>query len=286
VSERTLTIGNSFTLTATVTPANATNQKVSWTSSNEAVATVDASGKVTAVAAGNATITVTTEDGSKKATCTVTVTARIANTGTNVVPQTPVKDESANSVVVKDNVATVPDGLVEEILKDTEKGNPVTLPLTDNQKESVNTVFLTKDAVEQLAGNGTSIVLELTDASVSFDQAALTAIAAQAEGNDIEIRLSLISESELSDEQYQTVTDKEAALIVSANIYSDGQYIGKFNGGKATLAIPFTAEEGKEINNYKVYYVPENGELIEMNASYANGCFVFETTHYSEYAVI
>ena len=64
---------NTLTLTATVAPDNATNQAVTWTSSNSTVATVDQNGVVTAVAPGTATITVTTADGGFTATCTVTV---------------------------------------------------------------------------------------------------------------------------------------------------------------------------------------------------------------------
>jgi uncharacterized protein YjdB len=65
--------GTQQTLTATVSPSNATNKNVTWTSSNSSVASV-ASGVVTANAAGTAVITVTTVDGAKTATCTVTVT--------------------------------------------------------------------------------------------------------------------------------------------------------------------------------------------------------------------
>ena len=70
----TLEIGKSETLTATVLPENATDKSVSWTSDNEKIATVDANGKVTAVAAGETLITVTSKNG-KKATCDVTVNA-------------------------------------------------------------------------------------------------------------------------------------------------------------------------------------------------------------------
>ena len=63
----------SETLTATVAPDTATNKNVTWSSDKPEVATVD-NGKVTAVGAGKTTITVTTEDGGKTATCTVTVT--------------------------------------------------------------------------------------------------------------------------------------------------------------------------------------------------------------------
>ena len=71
-----MTEGDEFTLTATVNPDNATNKNVTWTSSNTSVATVS-NGKVTAVAAGKATITVTTEDEAKAATCEVTVNAKV-----------------------------------------------------------------------------------------------------------------------------------------------------------------------------------------------------------------
>ena len=64
--------GDTATLTATVQPSNATNQNVTWQSNNADVATVD-NGTVTAVGAGETTITVTTEDGGYTASCTVTV---------------------------------------------------------------------------------------------------------------------------------------------------------------------------------------------------------------------
>ncbi len=74
-TELSLTEGNTAQLTATVKPDDATNKNVTWSSDDTSVATVDATGKVTAVSAGTATITVTTVDQSKTATCEVTVTA-------------------------------------------------------------------------------------------------------------------------------------------------------------------------------------------------------------------
>ena len=73
-STATLYVGNTATLTATVTPTNATNQKVTWSSNNESVATVGTDGTVTAVSAGTATITATAQDGSNvSGSCVVTV---------------------------------------------------------------------------------------------------------------------------------------------------------------------------------------------------------------------
>ena len=87
VTELTLTEGEAETLTATVRPDNADNRKVTWSSDKTEVATVDGAGKVTAVKAGEAVVTVTTEDGGKTATCKVTVKAKVVPvTGVDVKP--------------------------------------------------------------------------------------------------------------------------------------------------------------------------------------------------------
>lgn len=82
-TEGVLTVGNSVTVTATVTPDNATNTTINWTSSDEKVATVDSNGKVTAVAAGSATITATSEsDGDVSADYALTVNKAAAKPAT------------------------------------------------------------------------------------------------------------------------------------------------------------------------------------------------------------
>jgi uncharacterized protein YjdB len=72
-SAMSLAVGGKEMLVATVAPASATNKAVTWTSSNTSVATVSSMGEVTARSVGTATITVTTIDGNRTATCMVSV---------------------------------------------------------------------------------------------------------------------------------------------------------------------------------------------------------------------
>ena len=69
----TIKVGESFQLNATITPEDATNKGLTWSTSDASVATVDEHGKVTAIKEGKATITVTTKDGGFSTTCVVTV---------------------------------------------------------------------------------------------------------------------------------------------------------------------------------------------------------------------
>ena len=75
-SSLSLETGASETLNVSITPVNATNKDVKWTSDNEKIAEVSAAGLVTAKAKGTATITAATTDGGKTATCIVTVEAK------------------------------------------------------------------------------------------------------------------------------------------------------------------------------------------------------------------
>lgn len=97
ISENSLTLaeGDYTYLTATVSPTNASNQSVSWSTSDPTIAAVSTAGKVTAVAPGTATITVTTKDGGFTASCTVTVTERMK------------EEYKINGITIRDNEGAV-----------------------------------------------------------------------------------------------------------------------------------------------------------------------------------
>lgn len=83
-TELTLNVGQTSPLVASVKPDNATNKNVKFSSSNAKIAKVDAKGVVTGVAAGSATITVSTVDSGKKATCKVTIGGNASTVPTQV----------------------------------------------------------------------------------------------------------------------------------------------------------------------------------------------------------
>ena len=103
-----LKVGDTTTLTATVLPENATNKIVTWSSSDETVATVDQTGLVTALKAGTATITAETANG-LKATCVVTVETKTGVDG--------VEADAQISAVAREGaiIVTAPEGMEVEV---------------------------------------------------------------------------------------------------------------------------------------------------------------------------
>ena len=129
--------GESAILTAAVAPSDATSQNMTWSTSNKAVATVqagnDGTAIVTAKGAGETTITVTTEDGSYTATCLVTVKSRPSY-----------------------NPPTVSEKTIDAI-RDAQPGDTVTVDLSRGSTK------LDKEVFEELRGQDITLVIELGD---------------------------------------------------------------------------------------------------------------------------
>ena len=115
----TLNVGKSDTLTATITPDNATDQNVTWSSDNESVATVDTNGKVTATGTGTTTIKATVDG--KSAQCTVTVNA--AATGPTITTQPSNQSVTEGDPVTFSVAATGSGTLTYQWQQSTDGGN-------------------------------------------------------------------------------------------------------------------------------------------------------------------
>lgn len=70
-------------------------------------------------------------------------------------------------------------------------------------------------------------------------------------------------------------------------LFSDGKYISDFNGGKATVTIPYELKDGQTVQTIVVYFMDNNGKLYERETSYdiKNKCITFITPHFSKYVI-
>ena len=171
-----LTVGGSDTLLVDISPSNATNTNVTWVSSNPSVAIVN-NGTVTAVAAGTATITITTADGGKTATCAVTVTedsTPVTVTGITLnkttlalyvgshetLLQTVIPENATNKAVTwsssNSSVAMVVDGVVYAVAEGTAT---ILVSTADGGKIATCAVMVATGAVTGVTLDKTTLIL-------------------------------------------------------------------------------------------------------------------------------
>ena len=255
-----LCTGNTATLIATVTPDDATNKAVTWESSNAEVATVEG-GKVTAVGAGEANITVTTEDGSHTATCKVKVTQ-------------PTYSISADTTAL--DFDSVCPGYTQPAAQTVTITNTGNQPLTLNQPASTSSFEVgTLSKTVLAAGETATITVQpkaglaegtySEDITVSSSQSATVTISASfaVKRND--------NQDTSNDEPASTPTPVPAPTIVSGaeavwrkgsgvglTFTSDADFAG-FQGvmvdGTAISAEHYTAKSGSTIVTLKAEYL-------------------------------
>ena len=265
--------GDTATLTATVEPDNADNKDVTWKSNNESVATVDTSGKVTAVGAGTATITATAADGSEKYdTCTVTVTQPVTGVTLDKPSMTLTEGDSETLTATVEpsnatnknvtwsssdpSVATVANGVVTAVGAGTAT---ITVTTEDGGKTAICTVTVERPYVPPANPNYRIDVTTTEGGTVDKDPAAAKA------GETVSLTPTPDAGYEVAD---VTVTDRFGdAVAVTEN--PDGTYTFTMPNGQVKVEVtfveaapeplPFTDVKEGDWFHDAVQYAYENG---------------------------
>ena len=243
--------GNTATLTATVKPSNATNQNVTWSSNNLEVATVE-NGTVTAKAAGTATITVTTADGSHTATCTVTVEKPY--TPPPYIPPTKTPSEQA----------------IDKI-EDAKEGSTVKITLRTGQTK------LDKEVFEELAGRDVTLEISLPGGvtwTVNGEDIPQTA-----DLTDLDMGVSL-NTSTIPVDLINAITGEIGT--VQLTLKHDGPF-----GFTMTLTAP-VGKENKGLWANLYHYDEDAGEMVYQTAALVDedGNVALPFDHASQYALV
>ena len=287
-STTSIEAGQSEQLTATVLPSNAGNKAVTWSTSNPDVAQVDQQGNVSAIAPGNAIITVTTADGGKEATCQVTVTA----------PPTPVE---VTGISIK-QTTTIAIGESETLSityspADANTGKGVTW---SSGNESVATVNANGNVTGIAAGTAIITVTSTTNpaitasCTVTVQAVAVTGISLNKSSLNIQISgtetlIATITPSNATNKSITWSSDKTNIATVNNGVVTG---IGE---GTAVITVK-TADGGKEATcNVTVtagppvpstdltIHVPEIYEATTLSGGYGGKLRVFGGREYEVY---
>ena len=214
-TSKTLDVGGTVQLTATVSPSNADNKSVTWSSGNASVATVSSSGLVTAKAPGDVTITVKTADGGKTATCSIHVNSTVTSVSLN-----------KTSVTFSNS------------------GDKVTLIATPSPANADDDKGVTWDynsSIFSLSKNGYSAEVSLTDSAMENpgDYTIKATIGSKSAECKATISAGKLTGHLLGQVEYSLMAGDEVVLKDTAK----GKVTGTHYGGKVDADIPFTISE-------------------------------------------
>lgn len=290
-TELTLTAGETGKLTATLSPEEAANKAVHWTSSDTSVATV-VYGMVTAVNAGKTTITVETVDGGFKATAEVTVkAASTVEPGNPEVSANPGNNNGTPGSIVDQENGTGTLILTPEMLRvDSASGNVIVEIKGDTQQ-----IQLSSDVVRQLANH--TLVLKSGKFSMKVPADLLRQLQSklpEGQRDDSTITLKLASLSSKANEIIAAAEGTTQAQVrLMGDIYEFSLSVTTKTGTTETLSafdqpitLSLTGGEGFDSKRGGIYYIEDNGKLEYISANYADGVLTAQVNHFSKYAVL
>ncbi|MGO4109833.1 S-layer homology domain-containing protein [Paenibacillus sp. YAF4_2] len=287
-NEISLNVGGTETLTVTVSPANATNKQVTWTSNNTAVATVDASGKVTAIGIGTANITAATTDGSKVASAVVTVTKTTTTNPTQ--PTTPV--DPVDSVSVQNGHLTV-----QPANKDSDK-----VSIKINEKDILEALKQNNDKTVDIvvkpgakAGSVTVDVpvkplitavqgIRMDTGLVTFTVSSSLLKERGQGASTLQVKASKVDDRTLSAEARKLLGGH---AVYDIEVSLDGVKLKDMELGSIQVEMPYELGTNEDPDQVIVYYLNNDGQLeVIKNGKYNadTGKVQFSATHFSAYS--
>ncbi len=155
---------------------------------------------------------------------------------------------------------------------------------------SVSGTTATLKAIEQAVSDpdndANALTLTLTDGSLTFDAAALNAIAEQAKGSDIRFHLDGISESSLKTAQRTSLQGMRVEAVYDAYMTSNNVRITDFKGGKAVVTVVYPLKDGQQPGGVVVWYVADDGARSEVPTASTGTEVTFTVEHFSNYVVV
>ena len=175
--------------------------------------------------------------------------------------------------------------------KSGEESIPITIDLSQAKSE-VYSVELSGKTIERLTeavnakNNVESVEIKLTNATVTLDGAALSAINEQAEGRAVTLVVEDTNANDLNKAQQSSLKQFDSAKPFRAVFESGGKEIHDFKGGSVRVSLSFSPEKDRNARHYHIYYLPKTGAMKRLLTYYTKGLLLFVTSHFSDYAIV
>uniref|UniRef100_UPI00405693C0 hypothetical protein n=1 Tax=Agathobacter sp. TaxID=2021311 RepID=UPI00405693C0 len=146
------------------------------------------------------------------------------------------------------------------------------------RKEEIKTGF--KNTNDYLA-------IHLSTGTIQLDDKTMRTLVEQAECNEVRLMLESVGTKRLNEKQKSAFSDKKIYGGYEAYILcvASNQRISDFEGGIATLSVPFDVPKGMKPEKFAIWYISDNGEIEELETWYENDRLCWSVSHFSDFII-
>ena len=281
---------------ASVLPENASNNSVTWSVTNgSGKATINAtSGLLTGKSEGMVTVTATAKDGSGiNGNTNIEITASSGGStggggggvggGGSSIFANAIIDGKSIMISYEADGSTITLNLTRKIMNDLKEMGL----LEDGLELDLSNISRAKELLlpsDTGIFDTESLTIVFPALEVRFDQDTLILLKEASDGGDISITAKVVASSVLTQAQKDEVGDNP---VYDVTVLADGTQVSEL-GGELTVTIPYILSEGADPDNIVVWYLKDDGELVQMSCTYdeETESVSFVTDHLSYYTVI
>lgn len=186
-------------------------------------------------------------------------------------------------------MAPLTEAQLDQMTGSEETGGDIVIDLSaaDGNISGVELPVQTLKELEAVSGSGESgLEIKLPTGTLVFDGEALSAITAQAEGQNVRIHLEDVGTARMNTAQKQALQGKDVRKGLDAYITVDGKIVSDFKGGSAEVEVDVPLSAGDRPEGFTVWFVAEDGSLERLNSRYDGETKTFVVSHFSDYVII
>lgn len=142
-------------------------------------------------------------------------------------------------------------------------------------------------AAQEAHNDTEALAIHLSTGTIQLDDKTMRTLVEQAEYNEVRLMLESVGTKRLNEKQKSAFLDKtiyggyEAYMLCVAS----NQRISDFEGGIATLSVPFDVPKGMKPEKFAIWYISDNGEIEELETWYENDRLCWSVSHFSDFII-
>ena len=183
---------------------------------------------------------------------------------------------------------------IDRIIGDKDKDGLIEIDLTELD-EGVCKIILPVTSIEHIISEAEethneheALQVDFPHGSVKLDDKTMRAIVEQAECNEVILVLEDVGETRLNEKQENAVKDWKIYGGYEAYLFcvKGNKRISDFEGGVATLSVPFEIPNGLKAEKFSVWYVADDGTTEKLDTRYENKHLVWDVSHFSDFIIV